>query len=324
MESVTGALVLFSILFPSKLWYAPDQDIHVQLRDAPADTTLVLMDSQGKLLVPQVPVEFSADRVCDITRYWRELQIAGTYLLLAVPGDRSLERFLGTPLVIQVRADTRPQAPPGPMVIKIEPLSYAVLSTDKGDMTAVFYYDVAPYTVANFVKLAQGGYYDGLLFHRVLPNALIQTGDPRGDGTGGPGYHVEGEFSSRKHEPGVLSMSRLNDPIESQGPMPRAEFANSGGSQFFICLDYQKTMQFDGRYSAFGKVVRGLEVAKEIGRVEVDPKHQRPVEAPRIRSVRVMPVTRENNPYADLAIAPLPALTEPGPAVDQPLPVPVR
>lgn len=318
MQLAAGAVVLFSILFPSKMWYAPDQAIMVQLRGAPADTTLVLIDAQGKLIDPEVPLEFTADRSIDITVPWRSFRSPGTYVLLAVPTGKHRSAFIGTPLVIDVREDSRRQAAPGPMVIKVEPLAYAVISTEKGDMTALFYYDVAPNTVANFISLAQGGFYDGLVFHRLIPGFILQGGDPRRDGTGGPGYHIEAEFGARKHEEGVLSMARLGDPIEVQGPMPRPDFANSAGSQFFICVDpgvkepgkeliYTKTMQLDGRYTAFGRIVEGLEVMRELGKVPVDPKTDRPVEPQVIRSIRILPVTQQKNPYADLLVlTPLP------------------
>lgn len=309
MDFVGGALVLFSVLFPSQTWYAPEKDINIQIKDAPANTTLVLIDSQGKLIDPDFPVEFNANRVCDITRSWRALRVAGTYVLLAVPTGSHRSNFLGTPLVIDVREDSRKQAAPGPMVVKIEPLVYGLISTEKGDATAIFFYDNAPNTVANFISLARGGYYDGLLFHRVIPGAIVQGGDPRGDGTGGPGYHVEAEFSGKKHEEGVLSMGRLVDPIEAQGPMPRAEFANSGGSQFFVCLDYKKTMQFDGRYTAFGAIVSGLDVFKEIGKSQVDPKNDRPIQPQVIKRIQILPVTVGSNPYAKfLILEPIPRI----------------
>jgi peptidyl-prolyl cis-trans isomerase B (cyclophilin B) len=88
--------------------------------------------------------------------------------------------------------------------------------------------------------------------------------------------------------------------------MPRSEAANSAGSQFFICLDYKRTMQLDGRYTAFGKVVEGMDVAREIAKVPTDPQTDRPTTPQVIKSLRVMPVTSEHNPYADMIKAPAP------------------
>ena len=122
-------------------------------------------------------------------------------------------------------------------------------------MSGELYPDVAPVTVENFVKLANEGFYDGLKFHRVIPGFMIQGGCPYGNGMGGPGYQIKGEFSMNghqndiRHERGVLSMARAMDP-------------NSGGSQFFVMVD--DAPHLDGQYAAFGKVLEGMEVADEI------------------------------------------------------------
>ncbi|RLL45441.1 peptidylprolyl isomerase [Oceanobacillus piezotolerans] len=123
------------------------------------------------------------------------------------------------------------------------------------------YPDVAPNTVANFVSLVEEGYYDGLTFHRVIPDFMIQGGDPKGDGTGGPGYAIKGEFSSNgfendlAHERGVISMARSMDP-------------DSAGSQFFIM--HQDSPHLDGEYAAFGRVTEGMETVDQIVSVERD------------------------------------------------------
>ena len=137
------------------------------------------------------------------------------------------------------------------------------------------YPDKAPITVANFEKLAGEGFYDGLTFHRVISGFMIQGGCPQGTGTGGPGYHIKGEFSSNgvpndiKHERGVISMARAMDP-------------DSAGSQFFIM--HQDAPHLDGQYAAFGKVVEGIEAVDEIAAVETDfsDKPTTPVKIKRI------------------------------------------
>ena len=122
-------------------------------------------------------------------------------------------------------------------------------------MSGELYEETAPLTVANFEKLANEGFYDGLIFHRVIPGFMIQGGDPEGTGMGGPGYEIKGEFSRNgwkndlKHERGVLSMARAMDP-------------DSAGSQFFIMV--ADAPHLDGQYAAFGKVTEGIEVADEI------------------------------------------------------------
>jgi peptidyl-prolyl cis-trans isomerase B (cyclophilin B) len=211
-----------------------------------------------------------------------------------------MPEFVGTPLLIDVREDKRPGAPAGPIVTKIDPLRYATITTDKGTMTLVFYFDVAPHTADSFLSLAAGGYYDGLTFHRVVPKFVIQGGDPRGDGSGGPGYSLMPEFNDRPHVAGALSMARMGDPGEGPGVPPRYEFASSAGSQFFICLDYEGTRQLDNRYTVFGKVIEGFEVAQSIANSPL--KGQTPVEKQVMDKVRVVPVTPENNPYAKLKV----------------------
>ena len=117
------------------------------------------------------------------------------------------------------------------------------------------YPEIAPITVANFEKLVKENFYNGLTFHRIIPGFMIQGGCPKGDGTGGPGYGIKGEFAANgvkndlKHTRGVISMARAQDP-------------NSAGSQFFIM--HRNAPHLDGQYAAFGKVVEGMDVVDEI------------------------------------------------------------
>ncbi|OON98935.1 MAG: peptidylprolyl isomerase [Epulopiscium sp. Nele67-Bin004] len=126
---------------------------------------------------------------------------------------------------------------------------------DGSEITAELYPAIAPKTVANFLKLIKEGFYDGLTFHRVIKGFMIQGGCPDGNGMGGPGYHIEGEFSNNgfendlSHTKGILSMARAQDP-------------NSAGSQFFIMHEYSPHL--DGSYAAFGKVTEGLDVVDYI------------------------------------------------------------
>ena len=132
--------------------------------------------------------------------------------------------------------------------------TYAIISTEKGDMKAELYADETPGTVANFVDLAEHGFYDGLTFHRVIPDFVIQGGCPRGDGTGGPGYTIKCETSAprQRHDRGVLSMAHAGK--------------DTGGSQFFICMNRENTQHLDGVHTCFGQVVEGLDVIDDIRR----------------------------------------------------------
>ena len=144
----------------------------------------------------------------------------------------------------------------------------AQLDTSEGSIVVELWTDVAPNHVENFLKLVDQGFYDGLTFHRILPNFVIQGGCPRDDGTGDPGWHVDAEFNDRKHEPGVLSMARSADP-------------DSAGSQFFICLDREHCQHLDGQYTAFGRVVQGMEAVEKIRATPLsDPRSGSPREAP--------------------------------------------
>lgn len=131
-------------------------------------------------------------------------------------------------------------------------MKYAIISTEKGDMKAELYENETPITVANFEKLANSGFYDGLTFHRVIPDFVIQGGCPNGTGAGGPGYTIKCETSAARqfHEKGVLSMAHRGK--------------DTGGSQFFICHNRDNTKHLDGVHTAFGKVVDGLDIIDQI------------------------------------------------------------
>ena len=128
----------------------------------------------------------------------------------------------------------------------------AIIHTDKGDMKVEFYHQDAPKTVANFIKLSESGYYNGLTFHRVIPDFVIQGGCPNGTGTGGPGYKIDCELEgdNQYHDRGVLSMAHAG--------------RNTGGSQFFICHSRKNTAHLDRNHTCFGKVVDGIEVVDQI------------------------------------------------------------
>lgn len=143
-----------------------------------------------------------------------------------------------------------------------------VLTTSLGEIEIAAWGDVAPQHVANFAQLSASGFYEGLVFHRVIPRFVVQAGCPRGDGTGGPGWTVPAEFSGRSHELGVLSMARSID-------------VESAGSQFVICLSRENCAHLDGAYSAFGKVTRGTDVLEQLAAVECE-RSGRPVDPPRI------------------------------------------
>lgn len=131
-------------------------------------------------------------------------------------------------------------------------MQVAEIHTRKGVMKVIFYEEDAPNTVANFVKLAKSGFYNGLTFHRVIPEFVIQGGCPNGTGSGGPGYTINCELTggNQYHDRGVLSMAHAG--------------RNTGGSQFFICHNRQNTQHLDRNHTCFGKVYEGLDVIDQI------------------------------------------------------------
>lgn len=149
---------------------------------------------------------------------------------------------------------------------------------ENGDIIkAELYPEIAPNTVNNFISLVNAGFYNGIIFHRVIRGFMLQGGCPQGTGTGGPGYSIKGEFAQNgftnnlKHEPGVLSMARTMMP-------------NSAGSQFFIM--HEKSPHLDGAYAAFGKVIEGMDVVNAIAETATDFR-DKPLEDQRMKTVTV-------------------------------------
>lgn len=149
----------------------------------------------------------------------------------------------------------------------------AIFETSMGNFKIELYKDKAPLTVGNFMKLVDKGFYNGLIFHRVIPNFMIQTGCPQGTGYGGPGYTIQDEFdSSLKHNSkGILSMANSGRP-------------HTGGSQFFITV--APTPWLDGKHAIFGKVIEGMDVVEKISKVQRD-RQDKPLNDVKIKSVKI-------------------------------------
>ncbi|MFE8697470.1 peptidylprolyl isomerase [Cytobacillus sp. FJAT-53684] len=162
-----------------------------------------------------------------------------------------------------------------PSTVKENPIVTISMENDE-EIIIELYPKIAPNSVANFISLIEKGFYNGLIFHRVIPDFMIQGGDPAGNGSGGPDYSINGEFATNgfennlKHERGVLSMARTQDP-------------NSAGSQFFIMVE--DASHLDGQYAAFGKVIEGMEVVDKI--VSVKRNGEMPEEEQKMKTVKV-------------------------------------
>ncbi len=150
----------------------------------------------------------------------------------------------------------------------------AVIETTEGSMTLSFLHEVAPGHVKNFVDLAEKGFYDGTVFHRVIPGFMIQGGCPEGSGMGGPGYNIDAEFSPTPHVRGTLSMARSQDP-------------NSAGSQFFIC--HGEASFLNNEYTAFGQLIEGDDTLDKIVNAETVPggEGSKPVNPVKVTSVKI-------------------------------------
>lgn len=163
----------------------------------------------------------------------------------------------------------------------------ATITMSNGDQIILYLYpDKAPNTVANFIYLANSGFYDGLTFHRCVSRFLIQGGDPEADGTGGPGYYIEGEFSANGYtkndiamEEGVIAMARFGTSSGDD-----SEYYDTAGSQFFILVDDEEDLE--GEYAAFGKVFYGMSVVEKLSKVDVD-SNDKPREDQVIKTIRV-------------------------------------
>lgn len=148
----------------------------------------------------------------------------------------------------------KPEEPKTPMKFEAKKYS-ATIKTSKGIIVCELYPEQAPFSVTNFIQLAQGHYYEGLTFHRVVPNFVVQGGDPAGNGTGGPGYTVKGETTNGlKHVEGALAWARTGGPGNPD--------KLSSGSQFYITL--APTPHLDSDYSVFGKTIQGMDVVKSL------------------------------------------------------------
>jgi len=175
--------------------------------------------------------------------------------------------------IIQDKAQTKLITEKETKVVKVK------IETTQGDIYADLFAEEAPKTVENFITLAKKGFYDGIVFHRVIPNFMIQTGDPTGTGSGGPGYTFKDEFSLALHhdKPGILSMA-------NSGP-------NTNGSQFFITE--VPTPWLDNKHSVFGQVTQGMDIVKKIANVARD-RSNKPIEVVKMKKVTISDTTKSS------------------------------
>ncbi|MFC0560986.1 peptidylprolyl isomerase [Halalkalibacter alkalisediminis] len=207
---------------------------------------------------------------------WLLLLVTGLLLVLTACGALQENEEAGEQETEETDETDERTEPTEPIIVEEYPI--VTITMENGEeIQAELYPHTAPNTVVNFISLIEDGFYDGLTFHRVMPGFMIQGGDPVGDGSGGPGYSIGGEFTANgfenplNHERGVLSMARTNDP-------------NSGGSQFFIMVD--DSPELDGQYASFGRVLEGMETVDAIVAAERDFR-DKPKEEQKMKTVTV-------------------------------------
>ena len=187
------------------------------------------------------------------------------------------------PVLTETKPETQETKEEQENMIHSEPIA-TITMQDGGIIKLKLDYESAPNTVKNFIYLANSGFYDGVIFHRVISGFMIQGGDPEGTGTGGPGYRIKGEFSNNhvdnkiSHKRGVISMARQGNPY-----MPAAAY-NTAGSQFFIM--HADGLFLDGDYAAFGEVIEGMDVVDRIAETQTNA-NDRPLTDQVIQSIRV-------------------------------------
>jgi peptidyl-prolyl cis-trans isomerase B (cyclophilin B) len=231
--------------------------------------------------------------VVDVAAFYPQIRKPGTWILTWKSAQPLVIESLANPVPYgflehvppeQKAAAARSFAAKDASIIHLVSLTYALISTEKGDIKATFAYDMAPHTVDNFVALAKGHFYDGSTFHRIMKGFMIQGGDSFTDdraGSGGPGYQINAELSDKPHDRGVLSMARAGYSVDS------------AGSQFFII--HQKSAFLDHGYSAFGQVSEGMDIVDKIAETPNNGENgsvalkDRPV----IKSIQILPATAE-------------------------------
>jgi cyclophilin family peptidyl-prolyl cis-trans isomerase len=270
----------FAAISPSQLYYAPARPVAVTVEGA---DQLVWMDPTGRVR-HRTDVDEGVVALDEaLPGLWRTSRV--TYVQPTLDGEPTGSALVLQPLLTPSRATMDTTT----MTVEVEGGSDTVmglrvyteklvrLGTDRGDIVFRMRPDQAPNTVFNFLHLVEGGFYDGITFHRVVPDFIIQGGDPLGSSRGGPGYWIDYEQSRLPHDFGVISMGRqLND-------------ADTAGSQFFISLGRERTENLDQLFTSFGEMYEGADVIRAIAELELEAGTERPLQVPVIEDAELIP-----------------------------------
>lgn len=290
MMAQTLALVIV-LLNPVRGYFQPGQPVEVRIDQAALATagegalSLALLSPEGTVqATAQVPqgatsVDLAALFAGPAGNVWD----GKPHFVQAARGEEAL----GAPLVVVPLSPPNLQTPRSPDALRVYVEQRVVLRTSLGEVTVKLDPVVAPNTTRAFMDLVRDGFYTMIKVHRVVPGFVIQAGDPRGDGTGGPGYFLDLEPSRKEHQRGTLSMARQGHDV------------NTNGSQFFICLTREACAALDSKYTAFGEVVSGMDVVDKIAATPLaDPARGRPTTPPLIESAALTPAPPRPLPRA--------------------------
>ena len=292
-------------LTPDRLFYGVDRTMPMTVSADGGDVVIKLMDPADSSEVATAPaMAGGVDLAGLFPTLWTDKREGVLFAQLVVDGTPTgapvvLDPLTSVDKATMVNPQTMQPVQPGQrgrplfqserasMTGQTLPVTYSgirayvskdvVFETEAGDIRVRLRPDKAPNHAWNFRSLVEGGYYTEIIFHRIIPDFVIQVGDPTGTGSGGPGYQIDLEKSDVPHDFGVLSMARTGDP-------------DSGGSQIFICLTRQRTALLDGSYAAFGQTIAGADTIVALGNTEVGgPRGDRPLDPPLLQRAYLAP-----------------------------------
>ncbi len=282
MFAMLSSLLLAAVtaVTPNQTYFAKDMPVLITITEADG---LLWLDPTGRVR-DESDIDTGEIRLDDVfPSLWATKRL--TYLQPTLAGEPTGPALVVEPLLSPRRA-TFDQAAveinfqgSADTVngLRLYPESLVKLTTTLGDMTFRMRPDQAPNTVWNFLDLVEGGFYNGTTFHRVVPDFILQGGDPLANSRGGPGRWIDYEESKLPHDFGVLSMGRrFDDP-------------DSAGSQFFICLGRERTESLDNLFAAFGEMYDGADIIRALADVERIPNSEKPVDLPRIEKAELLP-----------------------------------
>lgn len=303
--SLAFACLAHAQLVPDRTYYGINREIPMSVKvpdGKKGEVTIQLLEAGTAKQVASAAAAAGAVNLATLfPQLWSDTNYRVLYAQLAVGEEKVGPAVVLQPMLVPLKGTILAgsstvrwrEVPPLCSGYRAYTDKHAVLETSLGTIEFAFRPDAAPNTVWNFRQLIEGGFYTGVIFHRIIPGFVVQGGDPTGAGNGGPGFHIDLERSTLPHDFGVLSMARSGDP-------------DSAGSQFFICLSRAQTAGLDRGYTAFAQAVSGHDTIKSLASVKL--QGERPIDPPVISSAKLVdappygtgpkPIDAEGNPVA--------------------------